>query len=124
MSAGRFTSSIYQTDAGNNVPCAVQPETLLAVIGTVTNAPAAEAEVLPGWPSANMRGGRSQNGITARKIRIGLPEGNAEPTGYSGDPIYLPVLTTAAFTAATKGAAVTYLGATWEVLSRVPEYIN
>ena len=123
MSSGVFETSKYETNQGNIAPCRVQPETLTATIGgTANDAPA--GSVTAGFPSANMRGGRTENGITARKIRIGIPTGGTPPTDYSGDPLYIPVMTEALWDAASKGDVVVYLGANWEVLSKVPEYVN
>ena len=123
MSAGSFVNSKYETNNGDVVPCRVQPETLEMTIGGTANQ-AVAASVQAGWPSALLRGGRSESGIIARKVRIGIPEGGAAPMGYSGDPVYVPILSEGLWAAATKGDAVTYLGQIWELLSKVPEYIN
>jgi hypothetical protein len=123
MSAGSFTISKYETNNGDIVSCRVQPETLAMTIGGTANA-AVAGSVQAGWPSALMRGGRTEIGIVARKVRIGIPDGGTAPDGYSGAPVYVPILSEALWAAATKGDVVTYLGETWELLTKVPEYIN
>jgi len=122
MSAGIFETAVYTSNDGLNFPCRVQPETLAMSIDGSNNDNSATAD--EGLPSANMRGGRTENGVTARKIRLKLADGATPPAGYSGQPIYVPVLTPGNWSAAVKGAAVTYLGVAWTVASRVPEFLN
>jgi len=123
MSAGKFTNSRYETNDGNVVGCRVQPETLTMTIGGTANAATGDP-INIGFPSALMRGGRTEIGIVARKVRIGLPDGNPAPEGYSGDALYVPVMTELLWASAQKGDPVQYLGSTWEILSKVPEFIN
>lgn len=124
MSAGRFVITKYESASGGIQAARVQPETLAATLGGVANA-APEGDItIPG--KANVRGGRRTNGITCRKVRLTLADddGNNAPDGYSGDPLYLPVMTTAIYDAVELGTAVNYLGVAWVVASLVPEYIN
>jgi len=123
MSSGSFKISKYETNNGDVVSCRVQPETLAMTIGGTANG-AVSGGVQAGWPSALLRGGRTEAGIIARKVRIGIPEGGEGPDGYSGAPVYVPILSESLWAAATKGDTVTYLGSTWELLTKVPEYIN
>lgn len=123
MSAGIFEDSIYETNSGALYPCRVQPETLAMTIdGTANAAPA--GPVPAGVPSANMRGSRRQNGVTARYVSLKLPVGGTAPAGYSGDNVTVPVLTAVLFAAIARTSTVVYLGATWNVAGTTPESIR
>lgn len=123
MSAGAFETAFYETSAENGgfvLRCRVQPETLAATIDSVANASAAGPATAPG--SATISQGRRTAGVNMRYVRLGFT--GAPPTGYSGDPVIIPVLDPATFAAWTLGAEGTYLGAAVEVLSRVGETIR
>ena len=64
MSSGAFTIAGYQTDNSDIVPILVQPETLLATLGT-PNA-SAGATFAAGFPSAQVSKGKRSIGITGR----------------------------------------------------------
>ncbi len=123
MSSGQFVDVFYETNAGAVCPCRAQPETLTATFDGVLNA-SAVGPADNGFPSAKLRGGRSEIGITARKVRIKLPLGAAAPIGYSGDPLYIPIFTSALWAQIGKGDPVNYLGTGFVVSSKVPEYVN
>jgi len=57
-----------------------------------------------------------------RYVRLGFTA--TPPTGYTGDPVIIPVLDPAVFSQWTLGATGTYLGAAVEVLSRVGETVK
>jgi len=57
-----------------------------------------------------------------RYVTLGFT--GAPPTGYSGDPVRVPVLDPAAFANYTLGATGTYLGVGVEVLGRVGETVK
>jgi len=123
MSAGQFTNNFYETSSENGgfiLRCRVQPETLAAEIGGLANAGPLGPATAPG--SATSSQGRRSAGVNMRYVTLGWT--GTPPTGYSGDPVRLPVLDPATFTAWTLGATGTYLGAAVEVLSRVGETVK
>lgn len=122
MSAGTFQRARYEDNNANIYPCRVQPETLAATIdGTNNTAPvgAVTSDV-----SANMTASRRKYGVQARRIRLALKEGSTAPAGYSGQSVTIPVLQQAVWDDAAKDADVTYLGTTWTIVSKLPEFIN
>ncbi len=124
MSAGVFVQSRYQSNAdvgGGIYPIRVQPETLLLDIGGTVNAPPAGVADQPIF--ARARKGTREYGVGARAVRLRFDVGDI-PTGYSGDEVVVPIMTPAAFTAATPGATGTYLGSGVTVVSRLPERIR
>lgn len=123
MSAGIFQDSIYEADNGLFYPCRVQPETLAMTVDGTANAEAA-GPAPAGVPSANMRGSKRQNGITARTVSLKLPAGGTPPDGYSGDNLVVPVMTPALFSAISRSSTVVYLGATWRVAGTSPESVT
>jgi hypothetical protein len=121
MSAGAFTLTRYQTDAGDIVPIKLQPETLQATFGgVINNAPTGAPSA--GFPSADVSGGRRSIGIHPRivtvRITAGLPPGYQSPSTHR-----VACLNTAVYNAAVKGAAAGYLGGTGTVVSKSPEVI-
>lgn len=122
MSAGTFQRARYEDNNANIYPCRVQPETLAATIdGTDNTAPvgAVTSDV-----SANMTASRRKYGVQARRIRLALKAGSTPPAGYSGQSVTIPVLQQAVWDDAAKDADVTYLGTTWTIVSKLPEFIN
>lgn len=122
MSAGNFQRARYEDNNANIYPCRVQPETLAATIdGTDNTAPvgAVTSDV-----SANMTASRRKYGVQARRIRLALKAGSTAPAGYSGQSVTIPVLQQAVWDDAAKDADVTYLGTTWTIVSKLPEFIN
>lgn len=123
MSAGAFENAFYQMSAENGgfiLRCRVQPETLAAEIASAANAGVAGPADAPG--SATISQGRRTAGVNMRYVTLGWT--GAPPTGYSGDPVRIPVLSPTVFAAWTLGATGTYLGAGVEVLSRVGETVK
>jgi len=108
MSAGPFVIRGYETDKGTDLmPIRVQPETLLLTIGGVANA-APVGTISDAYGSARVGGGKFQNGLKARYVRIKLTEALA---GYKADaPITLPVLDKTVWAGYSKGDVGTYLG--------------
>lgn len=124
MSAGAFVRSRYQAEYITTQihPIRVQPETISASIGGVTNAPPAGAQNNP--ISAKVSGSKRTLGLVARKIVIAAPT-SSPPTGYSpGGKTTIPALTSGFYNAAIKGVNCTYLGATFQVVGRSQEYAN
>jgi hypothetical protein len=122
MSAGRFTASRYETDAGTIHNIRVQPETLLAVIAGQTNAPPA-GPVAAGVPSAKVTGSARKLGINARTVRLEFT--GAVPTGYDTRAVLtIPWMTNAGFDAISRGSVGTYLGADVRVIGKSGEVIN
>lgn len=118
MSAGGFLKAIYETDAGNKVNVKIQPETLDAVIGGVTNN-SASGPLTAGFPSAKVGAGRRTIGINCRLVRIKF---TAAKAGYKVDaPLTIPALTPAFYNACTTGATGTYLDTACEVIGRTGE---
>lgn len=120
MSAGNFVRSFYEADNGEIHPIRVQPETVAANVGAANTAPAGPATV---GISARVSGGARQLGLTARKVRLAFTA--TVPAGYAEDSIItIPVLTPAAFAAASVGATGTYLGSAVQVIGRTPESVR
>lgn len=120
MSAGSFINSFYSSNKTGLVhPIRIQPETLaLTVAGTANAAPAGPAT---NPVSAQVSQSKRAKGLNARTVSIKFP--TAGPTGYKvGSVIKLPWLAGAtAFDAFKAGDAVTYLGATGEVVGTASE---
>lgn len=123
MSAGKFLFTSYESDQGTLYPCKVQPETVAATIDGTANS-AAAGPVPAGVPSANMRGSKRQNGITARRISLELADGATAPAGYSGGGLSIPILTNSLYAATSKGSTVVYLETTWRVSGKTPESVT
>lgn len=121
MSEGRFERSKYETDAGNVIPMRVQPETLAATIGGETNAEPA-GDILPGWPSVRVGGGRREIGVNGRFV---TGSWQTPPTDYDGRTLFkLVIPTKSVFDGIAKGQSISYLGGTAAVVSVTPEKIN
>lgn len=122
MSAGAFERARYEDNNANIYPCRVQLETLQAVIdGTANSAPTGD---VTSDISANMTASRRKYGVQARRVRLALKEGASPPDGYSGQAVTIPVLQQAVWDDAAKDADVSYLGTTWTIVSKLPEFIN
>jgi len=123
MSSGVFETAFYETSSENGgfiLRCRVQPETLAATIDGTANAGVVGPATAPG--SATSSQGRRSAGVNMRYVTLGWTGG--APTDYSGDPVRIPVLDPATFTAWTLGATGTYLATAVEVLSRVGETVK
>lgn len=128
MSAGAFSRSRYQGDAGSGGfihPIRIQPETALAEVtadGTANDPPVGE---ITNTISAVQRIGRRGRGLRPRYISI-QSSLTDPPDGYlPGGITRLPCLTPAFFVAASPpGTQITYLGATWETISGEPERVR
>ena len=125
MSAGAFTNSRYQASYGDGLaihPIRVQPETVAASVGGVTNAPPAGAINNP--IQCRSTGGRRSFGLVARFVTLRAPATNQPddylPLGFTR----IPCLTEAFFNACTKDATVTYLGASYTVSGRSGERVD
>lgn len=120
MSAGPFQKTTYELDSGAIMPIRVQPETIAAVIGAVSNDPPTGPATTT-FGSASVSQGKRTNGVNARLVRIKFAPGS-EPTGYAvGATVTIPLLTTAARDAAGPGVAVTYLGSAGTVVGLTGE---
>jgi len=121
MSSGNFQITKYQASYGLGTsihPIRVQPETILAAVGAVTNAAPAGAVNNP--IRASVSGSKNSNRLITRAIRIRANA--APPSGYAPfGVIRLPALTETFFNACTPGAVVSYLGVNWDVVSRSGE---
>lgn len=107
MSAGSFTIAGYETDAGDNRPVRVQPETITSWNpesgGTV------QGDLI------RVSGGRRRIGRKARSVRLVQNLGAAVNGIQPKRSITLPVFTTTAFQALAIGQAVAYNGSNWTV---------
>ncbi len=123
MSAGPFERTFYETSTENGgfiLSCRVQPETLAATIGGSANAAPDGPATAPG--SATISQGRRSAGVNMRYVSLEFT--GAAPTGYSGDPVRIPVLDPATFASWTLGATGTYLGSDVQVIGRTGETIK
>lgn len=109
MSAGAFTKSIYQTDAGLLVPIRIQPETLAAAFGTAgTNAPAQGPTQVAGTYNLNLNN-RRRKPFSARYVAVRFT--GTLPDGYGANQtLKIPILTLALFNNLIDGTTGTYLG--------------
>lgn len=120
MSAGAFTSSKYQADAGNGggiYRCKIQPETLAASINNTANDPPAGA--VDQNVSAAASKTKREYGVGMRSVLLTWTA--TIPDGYSGDPVRIPVLTPAVFAQWGLGQTGTYLGQAVRVDGRSAE---
>lgn len=127
MSAGPFTTNaIYQDNFGSLYPITVQPETLTLVINSQTNS-AAAGPLPDNLPSVSVSRGRRANGVNARLVRFRFT-GTLPPGYLMNGIISLPVLTSTAYAAYSKGQTGTYTlngtGYDVAVVGRTPETIN
>lgn len=111
MSAGEFELSKYETSStalgGVIMPIKVQPETLAAVIGGVTNTPPAGAVDFP--LRVTVSGSNGEYGVKPRKATLRFTDQADLPTGYSGQDVTIPLMTPTIEAAALPGATGTYL---------------
>lgn len=123
MSAGAFVISRYEASYAANIhPIRVQPETTAASIGGTDNDP--PAGVVNNPISVVVSRGRRSRGLIPRTVTLRAPA-TGQPAGYLALGLTtIPALTEAFFTAATAGAEVTYLGATFTVVGRSPEIVR
>lgn len=123
MSAGAFTRSRYQASYDDTQihPIRVQPETIaMADAGTPTTTNAAPTGSISNPISAKVSGGRRELGLKPRKFVIELT--GTPPTNYStGAQVALPILTESFYNALAINDTVSYLGTTWEIISKIPE---
>ena len=118
--AGVFVKTAYQASYNTTTaqihPIKVQPETLLASVGGVTNT--APAGTVTNPISAEVHKNKRAKGLHPRMVALKAPA-TAQPTGYApGGITRIPCLTTAFYTAcanATSATVVTYLGASYTV---------
>lgn len=123
MSAGRFERSFYSTDDANIMPVRVQPETIAATVGGVSN-DAPDGPATGNFGSASVSQGRRTNGVNTRLVRLAFT-GDTAPTGYlEGGTITLPALQPAFFAACSVGATGTYLGSAVVSVGRSGETIR
>lgn len=127
MSKGEFQNVVYETDASAFYPARVQPETLTLTLNTVANAEPS-GTVVGKQPSAILTGGRKQNGVIGRRVRIKFNT-TTVPPGYKINTILtLPVLSKTVFDGWGKGATGTYTidGTAYSVafVGSTPEKIN
>ena len=125
MSSGTFTNSRYQASYGDGLaihPIRVQPETIAASVGSVTNAPPSGAVNNP--IQARATGGRRSFGLVARFVTLRAPAtdqpDNYQPLGFTR----IPALTETFYDACTKDAVVTYLGSSYTVSGRSGERVD
>jgi hypothetical protein len=121
VSAGVFLISryaaSYDTDAIH--PIRVQPETVEASVGGTTNAAPTGAITNP--ISASISLGVRALGLRPRIVTLKSPETNP-PAGYAPlSNTRIPALNQAFWDACLKGTDVSYLGATFTVVSRDTE---
>jgi len=125
MSAGTFSNAKYQASYGDGLaihPIRVQPETIAASAGGVTNAEPAGAINNP--IQARSTGGRRSFGLVARFVTLRAPATDQpatyQPLGFTR----IPALTEAFYDACVKGETVTYLGAAYTVSGRGGERVD
>lgn len=120
MSAGAFTESVYQSNAGTFHAVQIQPETLGLTIGGVANSPTVDPVDSP-FP-AIVSGGRRRRGILhTRTVTIRFTA--TPPTGYKvGGTLTLPILDPALWNSIDNtNKTGTYLTVACEVVFKTPE---
>lgn len=120
MSAGVFERTRYESNSGRIYSIEVQPETLLAEFNAVANA--APVGAVNQEVTARARGSKRAYGVTARKVLVQFTA--SLPTGYSGDPLYIPILTPTVFNGIEKDQAGTYLANPIRVLEKSSEQVR
>lgn len=123
MSAGQFTRTKYESNDGTIFGARVQPETLAATIGGTANA-APAGDFAFKAPSANMGGGRRENGVNARYVSFQWDDGGAPANYLASGTGRLPILTPAVFNSINIGDAVVYAGGTGVVTGTIGESIK
>lgn len=120
MSAGVFSRSKYETNAGTILNARVQPETLAANIGAVNAAPAGAVN---GLGSAKMRGGSREIGVKARRVTVAFT--GAVPDGYKPNSVVsIPIMTPAVYNGISVGTTGTYLGVAVVVIGTRAESVR
>lgn len=121
MSAGGFTTAVYEANAGTFHNVRLQPETLAATIGGTANAAPAGPVDSPFWCKVSK--GATEYGLGPRFGVIGWNDG-AAPTGYKeSENVAIPILDPALFIAANIGDAVTYNGGTGTLVGKRAENV-
>lgn len=114
MSAGAFSNSKYESDAGTIHPIRVQPETITAL------ANAAPAAATNSDISAVVSLTRRQRGLRPRYVTVKFSD--TVPDGYAtGTALRIPILTPAVFDGLNVGGTGTYLGNPVVILGKEPE---
>lgn len=120
MSAGLFTYSRYEANAGGIYRIRIQPETASANIGGA-NAPPSGTINQQG--TVRVTGGNRQFGIKARSVTVKFT--GTPPTGYASNQLYrIPILTEALWDGLNLGDTGTYLGVACEVVGKSPERVR
>lgn len=120
MSAGLFTYSKYESNSGEIYRIRVQPETLLANIGSANSAPDG---AITGQGTVRVGGGNRQFGIKARSVTVKFTAD--APTGYAENQVYrIPILQETLWDSINLGATGTYLGNAIEVVGKSPERVR
>lgn len=126
MSAGAFLRSRYQaTYDGDAIhPIRVQPETIaMAEEGAPTNTNAPPSGSITNPISAVVSRSSRALGLKPRKFNLQLT--GTPPTGYvAGSKVSVPVLTPGFFIEVPINDEVTYLGTTWQVISKTEEEVR
>jgi len=122
MSAGAFSITQYDSNETGLVhPIRVQPETLLAQIGTVVNDPPLVPPTNP--ISAQVSNSTRALGLHARMVTARLL--GAPPAGYlARGVIKIPAMTLDFYNEAKKGSIMTYLSTSWTVIGRRAEVVR
>lgn len=116
MSAGKFISSKYSTDAGVVHRIRIQPE-------TVTSVNTVPSGSVTGLTSAYARKGNRRYGVGARTITIKW--NNTIPDGYdSTSSLVIPILQKTVFDGLSLGGAFTYLGVEGSIIGKANERIR
>lgn len=119
MSAGDFISSKYESNGGGIYKIRVQPETIDASVGAISNGPPAGA--VDQEISAKARGNKREIGVIARTVTFEFT--GAPPTGYNGNNVIVPVLSPDTYDAWTTPADQTgvYLSVPVKVVGQSAE---
>jgi len=122
MSAGAFTNAFYPATYGAFThPIRVQPETLLAAVGTQIN----ESDAGPADNPISAQVGKSTRALGLHARVVFLKLAGTPPTGYVvGSKVRLPAVDILFYAACVKGATVNYLGTTWTVTGRRAEVVR
>lgn len=117
MSAGPFQYSRYSADAGGIYRIRVQAETLALNIGGANNPPGGTINQAG---TVRARGSRRSFGIVARAFSIRFT--GTPPSGYAASStLVVPILTKATWDNANLGDSGTYLGASCQLVGKIPE---
>lgn len=120
MSAGTFETTRYETNDGGVCAVRVQPETLEAVVNSVTNT--APTGAINQEASAIVSGGRG-NGVFCRRVRLQFT--GDVPEGYKENGVVtIPWLRPTGWNGFRRGQTGTYLGEPVRVVGRTAEYVG